>query len=358
MSLRSINPRLLPHFQAISRPNHQYGLKQLYDAEACQQVVDALDLKAKYPNSAGNLDIVDVFSGYGLFSTMVNHELKPRNHIVIEDTKDNVAIWQSRLQFLQKNTANVENFQFHELNGHAWETYDRLFKQMKVVAPAVQPRTQVHDELLILGNLTSNKFGESLFAQWIRCCADRNWLQKYGRVRMVLLVREATTQKFLSGPNFPKRNRLALKRDIYTDSRLVAVSDTPDSHTVCGDGYDPNLLVRDQPLVLPMAVRGGDMTVVEVVPKDLGSMVVSDVDYLAQVLMYKSTNSVRDGLTILAPGAKDDLEPKLPDYILNKTARQLSADDVAQIYTAYRNWAFRPSFEETLNFFTEETRTF
>lgn len=362
MKLRSLNPNLAAHFKTVPKSSHQYGLKNIYSPETCQKIIDAAGLAEKYPNSQGRLNIVDVFAGYGLLSSMLNWELKPKNHIVIENTKDNAAIWRNRVDYLQKTTGNQENFRFHNMDGHAWETYDTLMKQMKVIEPPVQSRDSIHDEFLIVANLTSSKYGESLFAQWIKCCADCNWLQKYGRVRMLLLVRESTTLKFLAGPNCPKRNRAALKRDVYTDSKLIAVSDTqPDAIGTAGEQFDPNLLIKDQPIILPSSSIlpiGGDLSVVEVVPKNLHDLEVSEIDHLAQVLMYKASYTVKEALVALAPGADEDLGNKLPSHILAKTARQLSAEDLLTIYEVYHSWPFKPTYEETLSFLTEETRTF
>lgn len=357
-----MNPRLIPHFEAIPRSSHQYGFKNVVTPQACQSILDRLHLKQKYPNSEGNLTVVDVFSGYGLFLSMINYELKPKNHIIIDGTKDNDKIWKNRLGYLEKATGNAENFKYYHLDGHAWETYDQIFKKDKAADLVKKPRDDVHDELLIVANISSSKFGESLFAQWIMCCAYQNWLQRFGRVRMLLFVRESTAVKFLAGPNFSKRNRAALKRDLFTDIKLIAVSDTQtDSVGTAGDEYDPNLLVRDQPLVLPsLAVlpTGGDLCVVEVVPKHLPSMDVNALEYLTQVFMYKASNTVKELFNVLAPGAEDDLGSQLPIEILNKTARQLSTEDLMEIYKVYNNWAFKPSYEDTINFFTEETRNF
>ncbi|OBA17023.1 S-adenosyl-L-methionine-dependent methyltransferase [Metschnikowia bicuspidata var. bicuspidata NRRL YB-4993] len=363
MKLRSLNPLLLANLTAVPYPSHQYGFKNLSRPEACQQILDKLNLAQKYPNSKGKLDVIDVFSGYGLFSTMLNYELKPRNHIIVDNTKDNQDVWEKRITHLEAETGNVENFRYFNMDGHAWETFSTLLDQMKVITPSFQPRSQIHDELLIVGNMTSNKVGESLFAQWLQCCAYENWLQKYGRVRMLLLVREATTMKFMSGPSFMKRNRSALKRDVYTDTKLVAISDAQvDSTGVAGDAFDPNVLVKDQPVILPtnaIAPSGGDLSFVEVLPRrDLQNLDVNALDYLTQILMYRSLNTVAEGLSAIAPGAAEDLAPKLPQEILSKSVRQLTREDVIKIHDVYNNWAFKPSFEETFNFFAEDTRSF
>lgn len=362
-SFRSVNPVLKPHFLALPKSNHQYGLKVIASENSCQMILDSLKLKEKYPNSEGNLDIIDVFSGYGLLSTMINYELKPRNHVIIDDSKDNKRVWESRISYLKSETGNLSGFHYYNLDGYSWESYDRIFKKDKLIQPKFQLREKLHDELLIVGNLTSNKTGESLFAQWIQCCGHQNWIQKYGRVRMVLLVREASTQKFLSGPNFSKRNRAALKRDFFTDTRLVAISDPlVESLGIAGESFDPNLLVKDQPVVIPtlsVLPLGGDVSVVEVLPRDgLDGLDINAIDYLCQVFMFRSNFTVRESLSSIAPGAEDDLAPVIPEHILAKKSRMLTKEDMMEIYKCYMNWAFRPTYEETLTFLAEETRNF
>ena len=37
---------------------------------------------------------------------------------------------------------------------------------------------------------------ESVLAQWIKCCGHRNWLMKYGKVRMVIFAPSVSAMKF------------------------------------------------------------------------------------------------------------------------------------------------------------------
>lgn len=347
--------------KTIPRSSHQYGNKAITSVSACQHIIDLLDLRLKYPNPS-KVDVVDVFSGYGLLSLMINSDLKPRNHLIIDNTKDNKAVWEDRIRFLN----GEGNFKYYCMDGHSWETYDKLFRppppEIPVLRPAFQSREKIHDELFVIANLTNLKYGESLLAQWISCCGYQNWIQKYGRVRIVAMIRESTATKFLAGPKFPKRNRAALKRELFCNFKLTAISDTQaDSVGMAGDLYDPNLLVRDQPLVLPnlsIIPSGGDVAIVEILPRDVGAMDVHVAEYLAQVLMYRSTHTVEELLTIMAPGAEEDLAQRIPAEVLLKTSRQLTRDDALQIYHAYMAWPFKPPFEETINFLSEETRSF
>lgn len=360
---RFMNPVLKPYFANLIKTNLLYGFKHIVSPITCQSVLDRAELSKKYPDSKGKLDIIDVFSGYGLFSTMLNYELKPRNHIIMEANKDNKTVWQNRLAFLESTTSNAENFRLYDLDGYSWDSFDKIIKQDKVIEPKTIPYPEIHDELLIVGNLTSSKFGESLFAQWIQCCAFQNWLQRYGRVRMLLFVRESSTLKLLAGPRFPRRKRAALRRDMFTELKLLAITEAPfETGAVTGENFDPNLLVQDQPLVLPTSSvwpAGGDFSVVEVLPRsDLSGVNIDDLDYLCQIFMHRCSFTVEQSLKILAPGALQDLGPLIPPHLLNCTSGMLTRDDMLEIYKVYSNWAFKPSYEETLNFFTDETRSF
>lgn len=354
---------MLEHFTQLPKKAHFYNFKALCDPHACQQVIDRMDLKTKYPNAKGNLDIVDVFSGSGLFSTMLNYELKPRNHIILEKEKNNVKTWQSRMEYLLEHGNNEENFRFFDLDGYDWGSYRRLIEDRKVINPQKQDRSKVHDQLLIVANLTSASNGEPLLAQWIQCCAHQNWLQKYGRVRMFLFIRNASSQKFFSSSTFLKRNRAALKRDIYTESRLLAVSDSSDPKELSpGEGFDPQLLFDDQPLLLhraAVAPTSGDLTMVEIVPRPaLQDLDVHEVDFLCQVLMYKSHLTTLETLSIVAPGAAEDLGGKIRKEVLQKKPRNLTREEFLEIYKAYNTWAFKPSYEDTFDIFMEDQRSF
>jgi len=359
---RSLNPSLIENFQKVGFPKYQYGYRHIVRPQPCQDIIDKLDLKKKYPNSHNNLDIIDVFSGYGLFSSMINYELKPRKHIIIEDSKENVNIWEERIKYLKEKTGNTENFELYPHNGYNWTTFESLIKKDKIIEPLIKPRDKIHDELLIIGNLTPQKFGESLLAQWIMCSVYHNWLQRYGRIKMVCFVPDTTAQKFLSGPRFPKRNKSAIKRELFTDSKLIGLVESSGDHTIPdGIDFDPNLIIRDQPCLIPsrsILPAGALLAVVEIDPKNLPEMDFDMMEYILQILMYKSTGKLSEALAQLAPGADIDLAPKLSKEILNKCPRDLLAEEILEVFNVFDKWAFKPTLTDTIGIVQEDTRIF
>ncbi|WPK26995.1 hypothetical protein PUMCH_004366 [Australozyma saopauloensis] len=363
MNLRSWNPKLLHHFQSITKFKNVYNFKYLSDPETCQKLIDRMDLRRKYPKSKGNLDIVDVFPGPGILSSMINQELQPRNHVILEKEKDHVSIWDNLMKTLKDNGGNQENFRFVKEDGYEWETYNRLIEEKKIITPKVENRSRIHDELLIVANLTSSSSGEPVLAQWIQCCAHQNWLQKYGRVRMLLLVRHDSSLKFLSTSAFPKRNRAALKRDVYTESHLLAVSDiVSDTALTPGEGFDPHLLFEEQPIVISngaVAPSPGDLSVIEIIPRgDLEGLNIFDIDHLCQSLMYKSQLPVAEALSMVGLGASEALCSKIRPEILAKIPRHLTRDEFLEIYNAYTVWPFKATFEDTIDILMEDSRSY
>lgn len=345
--LRSFNP-LFKNLRFY--PDKRSSLKSLVNAEACQSIIDKLDLRLKYPNSS-NLDIIDIFPGFGLFSTMLNHELRPRNHVFIEEHPICLDHY-TKVRKLLKDTNNSENIRFYARNGYKWETFNDLIHKDKIIEVKDQPRDKIHSELLVVANVLSYHLSEPLFAQWLMCCAHRNWLQRYGRVRMICVIPEVTAQKFLSGPGFPKRNRTAVKRDIFTETKLVAINEIDgDNYMPDGYNYDPNLLVKDQPVVLPLNTvhpAPTRLAVVEVEPRNTGHIDVESLDYVTQILMYRSTHPLEEALRYIGPGGKEDLSPKLT-HLLKTCPRDMRAEDFIDIVEAFDFWAFKPTLEERLS---------
>lgn len=357
MAFRSFNPALADLFKG-PLPRFQYNFKHIARPAQCQQIIDKLDLKSKYP---GEVDIIDIFSGYGLFSSMVNYELKPRKHVIIEDTKVNVGHWTERIQHLKETTGNKENFILYPKNGYNWDTYDALITRDKIIEPKYQSRDKPHDELLIIGNITPAKFGEPLFAQWIMCCVYKNWLQKYGRVRMLCFVPDSTAMKFMSGASFSKRNKSSVKREMFTDGKLIGITAHPDYTEPDGLGYDPRLIVRDQPVEIPIKDTLpvlSSLALLEIVPRDLAADNVEMYEHITKALFYNSSQKVIDSLSHLGPGAKEDLALVIPNEILQKSTKNVAGHEWKVIFDAYEKWPFKPSFSDTIEFLQEESRNF
>lgn len=350
MSRRYLNPAIaFARNPAVKKIPH--GFRYPAQPGPCQKIIDKLDLKAKYPSGA-NLDIVDLYAGYGLFSTMVNYELRPRTHVIVENTRNFAPMWKDRIDSLQESTQNAENFVLYPHDPYDWLTYDHMVNRDNVVSPLFQPRTKVHDELLIIANAASSTFGESLFAQWLMCALYHNWLQKYGNVRMLCFVPEASAMKFTLHPGFPKRNKTAAKLDLYTDTRLVAVTELEDGFPACLSGYDPRRFLKDDPVLFPLDATlplNKPFALFETVPKDCDSPNIDYYEHVLKNLFFVKRAIVRDAIGMMGPGAADDLIPLIPQHLLDRQVVSLGVEDFQKIIDVFLKWPFKPQREELLD---------
>lgn len=179
---------------------------------------------------------------------------------------------------------------------------------------------------------------------------------------MICVIPEGTAHKFLSGRGFPKRNRSAIKREMFTDTKLIAITQILEvSSSPEGFKYDPNTLFNDQPYCISSKAilpPGTTLSVIEIEPKDLGLFDVDLLEYVLQILMYKATGRVIDSLAQIAPGAEVELAPKLSPELLEKCPRDLTTDEFMSIFEVVDNWAFKPSIADRIDIVQEDTRTF
>lgn len=344
--LRSVNPAL-----GISSKLSKYGGRRfIVDPEACQSIINKLNLREKYPNNK-NLTILDVFTGEGSLSSMINYELKPKKHYIIEKFAASIKYWKERIELLENKTNNVENFELIERDGHNWQLYDDLITQGKI-SNEIKSRDSIHSEILLLANLTIDRSGESLCAQWIMCCGHRNWLQRFGRVRMILLVQQDTAAKFLSGPKFFRRNKSAVKFDLLTDSKFVAIS--PSDSTI--DRYDPNVIFKDQPvLVDPSSTRPvkSELCLIEVEPNNETAKMIDECEPLLRALFIGKSKPLRATIHYVAFGANEYFLKVLPDYILDKAPTAMLNEDWHIVFEAWDNWAFKPEYADKFDMVEE-----
>ncbi|KAL6452473.1 MTF1 Mitochondrial transcription factor 1 [Candida maltosa Xu316] len=335
---KSFNPVLNNVFEKTVK--YSYGRTHLRDPEACQKIIDKLDLTHHYkPN---NFNIIDVNPGYGLLSSMLNYELKPKNHILIEDKDKCVSTLTGMIDELQ-NKSNNDSFELYKKDAYEWETYSDLIDKDKLISPIVQPYEKVNDDLLIVANWTGMR-DESIIAQWVGCCGNRNWLMKYGKVRMVIFVPALSAMKFITEPGFRKRRRTGMKFSLFTDSKLVAITEAA---IPVGLGYDPRVLVRDQPPVITKAqyFRNADFAVIEVIPGDHTSNEIANIEYFMSSI-YVTSAPLKSSITGVAPGAEYLLK-LIPKDILEKKSYELTNEDILEIARAYEEWPFKPSLEDS-----------
>ena len=69
---------------------------------------------------------------------MLNYELKPRNHILIENKERCVTSLSSIINKLVEETGHNSNFTLYKKDSFIWETYNDLIDKDKLIQPQIK----------------------------------------------------------------------------------------------------------------------------------------------------------------------------------------------------------------------------
>lgn len=136
--------------------------------------------------------------GVCTWSAALHDRIKPRQHILLEP-EVRYAPWIK--EFMDERPGS----QWLPRDGYRWDTYTKLFfpetcgkkeKYPTIDPKYVPPEEGVNPDILFTGNLSMRK-GDLLVAQFLNTCALGGWVQKYGRVRFIVWVQDATKVRYL-----------------------------------------------------------------------------------------------------------------------------------------------------------------
>lgn len=168
--------------------------------------------------------IIDAYPGIGIWSAALHNTLQPEKHIMLEP----VVGFQKYLRpFIEEiETPSETNVQLRSEDPFRWSTFTDLANN-GIISPQLAPRDQINPFLIYTANLTSIQ-GEQLCVQYLNCIMNQNWLQRYGRVRLLLWVRHGTASKLLGQPGGKFRQRVSVQTESCSNTRLVIGSSQVD----------------------------------------------------------------------------------------------------------------------------------
>lgn len=301
--------------------------------------------KLGYPEFYKNATIVDAYSGAGVFSAALHNEIKPSTHIILEPLK-------GYYKFLK--TLETPNIFVEDLDPFRWGSFGALEEQGKLV-PEEQPYSEVHNKLLFVANLTHPQ-GEQLTAQYLNCISNRSWLEKYGRVRLLLWMRSKVAEKLVANAGELGRHRMAVQRDSCCDVRVVFHEPSSTKPAVA----KPDVPGYPELLKTPLcefeykrdvkAQSHSPMSLIELTPKEHEVEHLDEFEYVNKMLFISRSTPVRESLNTLGPGGSQDLAEPLKD-LLDKVPTDLTIEELQRVVQAFVNWPFRPDFLH--NFYEE-----
>ncbi|ODQ78334.1 hypothetical protein BABINDRAFT_20290, partial [Babjeviella inositovora NRRL Y-12698] len=317
------------------------GYRNVNNPYVLNAVLDKLRLEDMYPPHT--LQLFDVFPGNGMFTTMLHERLQPKQHVVMGKALGFKARW--------KEIGEKFGMKWDLVNKdpYDWESFTSTIDDEKVIVPDVASRDTIHPTFLISGNLTSTKKSEALVVQWMHCVANRNWLQRFGRVRMLLWVNELTALKLLAPVETNRRTRASIYRDQFTETKLAAISFPPVKYPTLGYwseeellAYDPIVMDRETDLI-QSSVDPQNLCLLDIQPKN-HNLDLDCFEYVTKQVPILKSSPMEAALGNLGPGAFEYFDKTMPAETMAKRPIDLTSDEWAKLSEVFGMWPFKPTY--------------
>ncbi|SCU78167.1 LAMI_0A03686g1_1 [Lachancea mirantina] len=321
----------IPGLKELSRIKHYYGFKYLLNPDIHREIYNKCELRKTYSRPE-SLKVLDLYSGPSQHSLILNEYLKPRQHVLMD----------SRPDFAKHitNLIDTTSMELYKRDPYDWESYTDMVKRDKLLVPATKNRDQIHSEFLVLANLTGLA-GEGLFMQWLACIGNRNWLQQFGLVKMLVWVPEITAIKILAKSGDQIRSKCSVVAEAFTNTRLVATTNSDSLKK-----FSSGVLEGQSPLLISASdvwpPSGKPISLLEVNPKN-HNIDLDNWDYVTKHLLILKGTPLRDAFESLGHGGKEYFSEKLWDEpLLDKCPRELTSGEFVRIAALFDIWPFKP----------------
>ncbi|AET40642.1 RNA polymerase specificity factor Ecym_6260 [Eremothecium cymbalariae DBVPG len=303
-----------------------YGRNSSMNPQLYEAAYNKMKIHQTFKDNS-KLQVVDMYSGPGVGAKVFNDMVQPQTHILMEPKAAFAKIAEDHI-------SGSGSIKLYRKEPYLWESFISLTNEDKLIAPEKQSLDHIHDSFLIMGNLT-DKRGEQLYMQYLQCVANRNWLQRFGLVKMVLWVGQSTAAKLLAPVGFRGRSRCSLITEAVTKTKLIATSEEKASKLFHSDVLEENdpILIKEEK---------GDVALLEVTPvkHDLS---LDSWDYCAQRLMITKSQPLESILEVLGHGAKEYLVPRLDPRLLSMKPICMTPEDFSIIAREFDTWPFKPT---------------
>jgi transcription factor 1 len=293
------------------------------------KAINALNLPSIY---SSNVTIIDAYPGLGVWSAALHNTIRPANHILLEPHINYKS-------FLASLESPQNTWRVRSEDPFRWGTF-RSLSENKIYTPTKLSRREIHNQLLFTANLSMIQ-GEQLCVQYLNCITNHSWLQAYGRVKLLLWVREPTAAKLMAVTGTKARHRVSVQCEATTKTTAIIGEKFMDtgSPLICGSREDFHPAKTDMPVLIEMD------------PLEHQVEYIDSFEYVIKMLFILRTKSLSEALSTLGPGAVEDLAPQLQDMLQLKP-QEMSLDQIQRIVKAFELWPFKPDF---LHDFYEES---
>lgn len=293
------------------------------------------------------MTILEMAPGPGVTTTSLFNYFQPKSHVVLESRE----VFSKPLQKLC--TLSDGRIRWVHQDGYYWQTYEDVYVS-KVLNPRIQTEEEQklspHRELLFFAHLPHGYAGLLFVSQILDFLSARDWLGIFGRVRVLLWLPCSPTVTLLGSRGFSKRSKTSVFREAFTDSRVLAASESTLQKLCMGYSKEAkeNYQISPNPLLIsPTPITSEphkeDLTLVEMCSKPQDKQLSIPVfESIVRILLTCKATSLSKSIYYLGPGA----ETLLPSFTqcginIDMPVGLLSAADFLTISKIIQKYPFK-----------------
>ncbi|SCU84515.1 LAFA_0D10374g1_1 [Lachancea sp. 'fantastica'] len=324
----------------LSQIQHFYGFRYVLNPLIHERIFDKLKVSKLYPHS-DRLKVLDLYPGPSQHSAVFYNRYKPTQHVLMDSRPDFVK---HISEFIVHNKGCESAMQLYKHDPYDWQAYTDLIEVDKILTPSTMGRESIHDKFLVMANLTG-MIGEGLFMQWLACIGNRNWLQRFGRVRMLVWVQQCTAVKLLAKPGDQLRAKCSLVTEAFTETKLLAAA--TNTKKLSGNSkISESMLAEHQPVMFEQQdvwpPSGKPICLLEINPKN-HTIELDNFDYVSKHMMILKSTPLFDSLDSLGHGGKEYFREVVKDQkLLAKCPKDLTLHEFLHITELFDKWPFKP----------------
>ncbi|SCU93847.1 LADA_0G05160g1_1 [Lachancea dasiensis] len=329
---------LVKRLPELSKIPHYYGYRYMLNPAVHNKIFDKLQLHKTYLNP-GRLKVLDLYPGPAQHSVIFNNRLKPAQHVLMDARPDFVKHIGALISDEEVNSSTIE---LYEGDPYDWDSYTSMIDEHKVLTPSIKGLEAIHDEFLVMANL-SGMIGEGLFMQWLACIGNRNWIQRFGRVKLLVWVQESTAVKLLAKPGDQLRSKCSVVTDAFTNTKLIA---TMEGRSPRDSKFNSDLLAKHEPIFFSAKdvwmPSGKPISLIEVNPNN-HHVDLDNFDYVTKHLLILKSTPLSSALDSLGHGGKEYFRSVIRDEkLLQKCPKDLTVEEFMYCTKLFDLWPFKP----------------
>ncbi|KAJ3845428.1 S-adenosyl-L-methionine-dependent methyltransferase [Lentinula raphanica] len=226
-----------------------------------------------------------------------------------------------------------------------WDTFDIVEGQGLLNDVETIPWDQgVHSKLQFISHLPLTVYGEQLISQILRLIPNRNWLFKFGRVKMNFLLSDYIWQR-LTAP--PENNLMRCKLSVMGTATAEFQTKMYDALQPYSEHFHPTLLKKPVDTAKFSNRRiGVPFHAAEITPLEkqvINPEKLDTWDYCIRRLYVRKATPLQQCIEDLGPGAQS-LLPKLSATIDPMTrVRDITVAQWASLIEEFDAWPFAPT---------------